>query len=190
MTLPVEQLVFVIIIPVYTLGFIIMAYLGYRKRKAQELLTPVMQSFDISKATYKESLRSPRSKEVTQDYDPFRQTNERDTTSLHENKIFWASQFIYDLTARRWKMFSAKNSKCGYIDLHENNIFVESFSNIKAKVDDLVKDLAASGVVDSTFPDTPHAKMLYIQGLWKEYSNMTIEQRLRYRGFFFDEKQG
>jgi hypothetical protein len=38
MTLPVEQLVFVIMIPVYTLGFIVVGYLGYRKRKSQELL--------------------------------------------------------------------------------------------------------------------------------------------------------
>ena len=42
---------------------------------------------------------------------------------------------------------------------------------------------------DHKIPQTFHARMLYICGLWEKYKNMSVDEREAYRGFSFQKKR-
>ena len=94
--------------------------------------------------------------------------------SAEKNKyiVEEACKNIFDLKRRRWKKLSADQKKCGFIDLEEKCIFIDSFDNIPSTIVELrFNDITSR--VESKYPKTFHARMLYSCGLWEEYVNLT-----------------
>jgi len=115
--------------------------------------------------------------------------DDKERAEMIKSIIEKASQNIYDLQHRRWKLFSANQKYCGFVDLNEGYAIVDSFYNIAAMIVDLRIDHISSRV-DENLPQTFHARMLYIMGLWEEYLKMDVHERARYRGFSFQKHKG
>jgi len=108
----------------------------------------------------------------------------------HREIIRRASQHIYNLKGSKWQSLSTQLSYCGFIDLKDQLIYIDSFERIADKLSEIQINKLKASCVDLNIPLTYHGMMLYILGRWENYKKSNFHERSRYRGFSYQKGKG